>query len=341
MMQASNDEPLISIIIPVYNVEKYIENCLETVIKQTYKNIEIILVDDGSKDSSSKICDKYAKKDNRIRVIHKKNGGLSDARNVGTEQATGMFITYIDSDDSVTYDYVEYLYKLIKMDKDITFSSCNVEIVRKEEHTENTEIAKEEYGVNIFNKQQAFKALLYAKELFLSACGKLFYSGFIKKYKFPVGLAYEDTAVIYKWINDSNKIICGSKPCYKYYSRDNSISKQGSFNKNEIDYIKNTDEMLNFIKKNYPEELKAVNRFFIYANFRELRIILFSEENKETKEIEKKIWKNIKKYRIKVLLDNEASKRDKAAILISFLGRKNFKRAWKLYCKITGRKVND
>ena len=104
---------LISIIVPVYNVEKYLNRCIDSILLQTYNNIEILLIDDGSLDKSSQICDEYMKKDKRIKVIHKKNGGLSDARNAGIDIARGKYITFIDSDDSVEKDLVEYLYKLV------------------------------------------------------------------------------------------------------------------------------------------------------------------------------------------------------------------------------------
>ena len=111
MTRASN-EPLISVIIPVYKVEKYLNKCVDSVLNQTYKNLEIILVDDGSPDKCPEICDEYAKKDDRIKIIHKQNGGLSDARNVGIEKSTGEYITFIDSDDYVDSNYIEQLYKL-------------------------------------------------------------------------------------------------------------------------------------------------------------------------------------------------------------------------------------
>ena len=106
--------PLISVVLPVYNVENYLEKCLNSVVKQTYKNIEIIIVNDGSLDSSIDICNKYANKDSRIKVFTKPNGGLSDARNFGIKKSMGEFITFIDSDDYVTDDYVEYLYSLVE-----------------------------------------------------------------------------------------------------------------------------------------------------------------------------------------------------------------------------------
>ena len=104
---------LISIVLPIYNVENYIEKCMESVLNQTYKNIEIILVDGGSPDNCPIICDQYVKEDNRVKVVHKENGGLSDARNAGIKVANGDYITFIDSDDYVDKDYVEFLYNTI------------------------------------------------------------------------------------------------------------------------------------------------------------------------------------------------------------------------------------
>ena len=116
-------EELISVIIPVYNVEKYIRYCLDSVINQTYKNLEIIIVDDGTKDSSGEIAEEYAAKDSRIKVIHKENGGLSDARNVGLDVATGRYIAFLDSDDVISLDFYEYLYNMIK-EKDYDIAEC-------------------------------------------------------------------------------------------------------------------------------------------------------------------------------------------------------------------------
>ena len=107
-------EDLISVVVPIYNVENYIKKCVDSILSQTYKNLEIILVDDGSPDNCPQICDEYAQKDNRIKVIHKENGGLSDARNAGIDISKGKFITFIDSDDYIEKDYVEVLYNSIK-----------------------------------------------------------------------------------------------------------------------------------------------------------------------------------------------------------------------------------
>ena len=117
------DKPLISVIIPIYNVENYLAKCVNSVIDQNYKNLEIILVNDGSPDNCGSICDEYAQKDNRIVVIHKKNGGLSDARNAGLKISTGDFITFVDSDDYVNKDFISTLVSLIQdFEADIAIS---------------------------------------------------------------------------------------------------------------------------------------------------------------------------------------------------------------------------
>ena len=119
---------LVSVILPVYNVEKYLIKCLDSVIRQTYQKLEIILVDDGSTDSSGKICDEYANKDGRIKVFHKKNGGLSDARNYGIERSTGEYLAFIDSDDYVDDDYIEFLMNLTESGK-YKISLCSLHVV--------------------------------------------------------------------------------------------------------------------------------------------------------------------------------------------------------------------
>lgn len=118
---------MISVIVPVYNVEKYLDKCVQSILKQTYKDFELILVDDGSPDNSPQMCDEYAQKDKRVKVIHKANGGLSDARNVGTLNASGQYVTYIDSDDYVSNDYLEVLnWLIIKYNADIAVTGISV-----------------------------------------------------------------------------------------------------------------------------------------------------------------------------------------------------------------------
>lgn len=136
----------ISVIIPIYNVEKYLSDCVESVLKQTYTDLEIILVDDGSQDASGQICDDYAKQDSRVQVIHKKNGGLSSARNAGIDQATGQYFFFLDSDDWIAENALELLYKEIKSTGS-DLALCNMQYV-------------DEQGKNLEN-QSAYRAYCY------------------------------------------------------------------------------------------------------------------------------------------------------------------------------------
>ena len=169
--------PLISVVIPVYNVEKYIDRCIDSVINQTYKNLEILLIDDGSKDSSSEKCDLFAESDSRIKVVHKNNGGLSDARNKGIDIFQGEYITFIDSDDWINLEYIELLYKsIINNNADISISDMVDSDGKGYEKRYNT------YGINekVYTPEEALYVILSQKEFNTSADGKLFKAKFFK-----------------------------------------------------------------------------------------------------------------------------------------------------------------
>ena len=323
-------EDLITVIIPIYKVEEYLEKCLDSVINQTYTNLEIILVDDGSPDNCGNICDKYAKKDERIKVIHKENGGLSDARNVGIKNANGKYITFVDSDDYITKDYVGYLYSLIK-EYNVKLAICGIKTIWKETKKSKSEREK----VECLDTKEAFKNMLFARGIEVAAYGKLYLTELWNGLEFPKGKAYEDTAVTYKLIEKSKKIAYGSKNCYYYVARVGSISKQQQFNKNEEDYIRHTQEMLKYIKEKYPELEDATDRFEIYSKFRILRILLFTKPR--NKQMEKDIILEIKQKQKNVLSCKNTPIRDKIAIIALNIGLPVFKSFWCVYRKFTGR----
>lgn len=321
---------LISVIIPVYKVEKYLEKCINSVCNQTYKNLEIILVDDGSPDNCGKLCDEYAKKDNRIIVIHKKNGGLSDARNVGIKIATGEYIAFVDSDDYVSNDYIEYMYEMIKKEN-AQISICGILQVWK-----NTKIENQEHKKYLkLNTESALENLLYSEGIEIAAYGKLYSKNLWDNICFPKGKVYEDTAIMYKLFDKADVIVYGDKKCYYYISRFGSISKQQCYNKNEEDYIKHTNEMLKYIEKKYPQLSLAVQRFKVYARFRILRMLIFTKPRND--KMEYKIITDIKENQVSVLKNNRVPKRDKIAIILLNFGLPVFKTFWILYTKITGR----
>lgn len=321
---------LITIVVPIYNVEPYLKKSIDSIINQTYQNLEIILVDDGSPDNSGKICDEYAKKDNRIKVIHKENGGLSSARNAGIDMAKGKYISFVDSDDYISNDYIEYMYNILKK-YNVKMSTCETQVIYGNENIKE----KEKNVVTLLDKSELFYNILFDKKSDVSAYSKLYHISLFENIRFPNGIVYEDTATTYKLIEKCDKIATGSKKCYYYYYRLGSISKSRGFNKNELDYIKNTAEMLSYLRKHYPHLASAINRYELYSNFRILRLLIFTLPRNYS--LEKQTFENIKKLRKVVFKYADTPKRDKIAIIISYFGINVFKMVWGAYCKFTKR----
>lgn len=321
-------DELISIIVPVYNVEKYVKKCIESIIEQTYKNLEIILIDDGSTDESGKICDEFNNKDKRIKVIHKQNGGLSDARNVGIDNANGEYVSFIDSDDYVNDDYIELLFDTVKQyDADMSIASHRV-IYEKN-------IIDRSTGENFCTEpKEILEMLLYDNGIDTSAWGKLYKKSLFNEIRFPKGRLFEDSATTYKLIDKSKKIAVCSKPIYNYVIRNNSISNE-NFSEKKLDLIVSTEEMTNYIKNNYPELEKACNRRLMYAYLSTLTQLAKSKV--KNKKIQKKLMEYICKNRRSVLRDKSIPKRDRIGLLSTVLGFHCFKYVWKIYSIFTGR----
>jgi len=205
------DKEIISVIVPVYNVQQYIEQCVESILSQTYTNLEIILVDDGSSDNCPAICDSYAEEDSRIRVIHKQNGGLSDARNVGVARATGDYIGFVDSDDWIDNTMYETLYSLIKKyDADIS------EVGIKYQYANRTEYVKIGNTAGLSRDEAMCGFLDRTKNIQGSVWGKLYKASIAKKLEFPVGKLHEDGYYTYKAIYAVNRYAIGVECLYNY-----------------------------------------------------------------------------------------------------------------------------
>lgn len=324
---------LISVVIPVYNVELYLKKCINSVLQQTYKNIEIILVNDGSTDNCKNLCDEFKSLDSRVKVFHKENGGLSDARNYGIKHASGYYITFIDSDDYVKNDFIEKLYN------SITYNKCDIAICSHEDLYPNR-VKKYNLRGNCINekvmgKEEALKHMLYKDGYDVSAWAKLYKKSLFKEILFPKGRLFEDAATTYKLILLSEKIVYVNYIGYEYVIRKNSISNEG-FNKKKFDLILSTNEMCDEIDKVFPKLKDATIRRRVYANFSTLRFMK-NIPSKYNKEIDN-IVNTINKYRMNVLLNKNASKRDKCAILSLVFGKKVFFYMWDVYSYISGRK---
>ena len=240
---------LISVIVPVYNVEQYLDRCVRSIVGQTYKNLEIILVDDGSTDSSGRLCDKWAQKDSRIKVIHKSNGGLSDARNAGMATATGEYIAFVDSDDWVEIGMFRSLYKaMINTDSDI--ASCGAKRVWPDGIREQDLCAVNKDSV--LDREGAMKALITADGLVQTVWNKLYRKMVIDDILFPVGVIHEDEFWSWKVLSKANRVVTVKESYYNYLQRDNSIMGAGFSEKRVQLVIQAKIELQSYLEEFMP-----------------------------------------------------------------------------------------
>lgn len=214
---------MISIIVPVYNVEKYLRRCIDSILSQTYRDIEVILVDDGSTDSSPAICDEYGEKDSRITVIHKPNGGLSDARNSGINIAKGEYLGFVDSDDYISSEMYEKLLSNAEKHK-ADIAVCNAELVQEGKSAE----FKENDGVRVYDGNATY-AMICQRAFTVNAWNKLYRRELFDTVRYPVGMLYEDLATTYKLTELSQKVVVLEQELYAYVQRAGSIMNETRF----------------------------------------------------------------------------------------------------------------
>lgn len=241
-------QPLVSIIVPIYNVEKYLKECIESILNQTYKNLEIILIDDESPDNCGKICNDYALMDNRIKVIHKKNGGLSDARNAGLEIMTGEYLMFVDSDDYISYDCVEKLYELsVLHNADLVIGGTEKFDDETKEVIWSTYSGKEE--IQLFDKEKSMA------DMFENGCAswaRLYRSEIHKDILFPVGEINEDEAIVLRLLERCNSVVKTNCVIYNYRYRSQSITST-KWSIKKLDWVNHCKNNLEFVSLNHPE----------------------------------------------------------------------------------------
>lgn len=316
-------QPLISIIIPVFNVEKYLDRCIISIINQTYSKIEIVLVDDGSTDASGKICDKYSMLDRRISVVHKENGGLSDARNAGLERIHGQWVCFVDSDDWVTDNYIELLFSLVES----THSEIAIGTYDLVKEYEKDKTKKYEVGHTvILSNFEAMKRLLYQKGFTTSACAKLYNARLFTEIRFPKGKLYEDVETIYKVIKNAGTVVYTDTILYHYFQRKTGIVRT-VFNPQKMDYVENCKWVLSDVRKEYPMLEKAAISRFLWAN---IHVLVYLDDKFTYHNEFEYLWGNIKKYRRKVIWDKDAKLKNRFVALLTYSGDKVLKSIFKL-----------
>lgn len=304
---------LISIVVPVYNVENYLSDCLDSIYNQTYKNIEIILIDDGSKDKSGNICDRYVEKDKRAVVIHKENGGLSDARNVGIKRAKGKYVVFVDSDDIIDSTLIECLYSMVS-GSETQIGICDLLHCYPHEGV----FFKEETKRTTFDSDDAIVEMLYQRSFLVAACGKIFPKKYFENIQFPVGILFEDSAIMYKLFDMTERIVYCDAQLYGYMHRDGSITTK-TFSNRDYDILIICNEIIEYMQNRNKKLQRAANVYYTNAC---LRIFLNAPRNGDYDKMIIKCEEDIKKNRWKCVFDPKVRKKLRMSLLLFTLNRK-------------------
>lgn len=312
--------PLISLIIPIYNSAKYLPACLNSVFNQTYQNLEIILIDDGSTDDSPQIIKKYSQKDSRIKTFHQKNQGLSGARNSGLKIATGEYVTFVDSDDQITPQMIENLVKTLQTTQ-ADISVCSFKELFPSGKTVGF---SRHHPPKVFDTATALQAMLKEQGFMVSSTMKLFPTKYFKTIKFPDGKLHEDVGTTYKLFFKATKIAFTPNEDYLYIHHDDSIINK-TFDDRKFDLIELTDQMCDAIDAKFTKLKHVTRERRIRARFSLLRQIPLNHPRKQ------ELLNYLKTHQKYITQNPEATQKDKLALKLVLFSPKLFQLAYKLF----------
>jgi glycosyltransferase involved in cell wall biosynthesis len=315
--------PLISVIVPVYNVSPYLTECLDSLVNQKFSPIEIIVVDDGSTDDSGVIAESFSRKYNNIKLYHKENGGLSDARNFGIRHSSGGYIVFVDSDDFVSSYYIGNLYNTIVVgDSDLAITSLYYfedgsskasDQLRKTK--ESNELVKK---VSYFDSESALENMLNMRGIESNAFGKIYKRVLFDEIEYPVGKLYEDIATTSRLLDKAQRIAFAPYCDYFYRKRKNSI-QTSNFSYKQLDLLDQIEDIRKIVKAKYPMLLPAVLSKYQSALFNLWMKI--DSGDLVHKSIEEKLWKQICDNRIPIIRDKTARTDARFASLLTYGGK--------------------
>ena len=275
--------PLISVIVPVYNVEKYLDRCVQSIVEQTYSNLEIILVDDGSPDNCGAMCDAWAEKDSRIKVIHQKNGGLSAARNAGVAAATGEYLAFMDSDDYIRADMYQLLYDRLFADGS-DMAACGVEMVFEDGSTKSLTRT----GSCVLTNEEAMEQIITENWLKQPVWYKLYKTELVRDLLFPVGKYHEDVFWSYQAVARARCVSVFDTPCYFYTQRSGSIMGQ-SYSIKRMDGLEAKQQRLEYLKIYYPTLANTARIDILFSCIYAMQMSLCYLQHKELSVVKKMI----------------------------------------------------
>lgn len=310
--------PEISVIVPAYNVEKYIERSMSYLRNQTFRDFEVIIINDGSTDRTGVICDAIAKEDPRFRVIHKKNEGVSAARNDGLDQIGGKYMTFVDSDDWVAADYLEYLIGLIRMDKDAEISMTT----GKEVNEKASPIDIDETLHEVISTSEAVKKMLVRDTYRHANWGKLYKAEIWDKVRFPKDVIYDDYDTTYRAFANSSKVVCGNAVKYSYVQRNGSLMHATCSDKT-LSVLDVADNITDFMIQTWPENAVYAKDMQIATYLKNMQAILNTGIN-VFPEYQKRIIKTVRKNARLLLCSKETPRNDKIKIISILLSKRLF-----------------
>ena len=312
----------ISIVVPVYNVENYLSYCVESLRQQTYKNIEIILVDDGSTDSSGEICDQYAREDDRIKVLHIENGGLSNARNTGVKESSTDWIVFIDSDDYYDHRAIEYLVELRDKYR-VDLVATPVIEVRNYENSDFLGDFREKYSGKL-DRRTALEQMFYGNYVGTHSGGKLYKKEILLRFPYPNGMLYEDLALAYEHIAFCENIAVSDLNLYKYYRRPGSIVNS-KYSDRLLDFYKAMEWNRSYIERDYSGDRdmrRALNVRYVFNGLHIVHAMLSSDMYAEVNKIRKEYIQYFKD----VIPNSNVTRKNKLKYILFLVSAKLYKK---------------
>lgn len=307
-------QSLVSVIIPVYNTDCYLQRCLDSVCGQTYRNLEIIVVDDGSKDNSSMIIDSYAQKDERVIAVHQRNKGQAAARNRAFLISRGAFIVYIDSDDYISDNYIELLLRFaIAEEGDIV--QCQMKKVAGESPTKKADIITQK-NIRTYTAEEALEEFCYQRNFYAGPWCKIIRRELLDDIFFPENTGYEDMAVIFRLLGKAKKIVLLPQVMY-YYRQHSESTMHNKFSAKKIDRIIIADQLKKYIETYYPQNIQAMKSRYLLAQMQLIMDLPFDEKYND---LRKCIKSNICMVRKDVIQDKKAKKGIRIMACVSYGG---------------------
>lgn len=328
------DKPLISVIVPIYNVEKYLRRCIDSLVGQTYPNLEIVLVNDGSPDNCGEICDKYAQKNKNIKVLHQKNQGVSAARNNGVKISQGEYISFVDPDDFIPINSISRLYEALEKYHAPLVAGKRLEIYEGQE-IHNGKLCEKELKTICYDTEEALRKVCYGTGISVVSWGKLYRRNLIVENPYTEGIYYEDVALTYRIIAQCEKVVELQEVVYYYLQREDSIVHCSIQPKHIEDGMRAVKEELKFMEEKHPAVVQAATYRCCFKVVEYIPRIL--KKNDQNLKYFKWLQKELKPFMFATLKDRNVSISFKIRCITICAGYTPTRFLWKLVAKVKGR----